>query len=106
MLKDVLISGSVDRDKHTCLMEGYISKNIFNTEQKDWDEYIKKRPTGMVTIIKEKDSLRLVNKTEMCRLQGFRDNWCDILTYKEAGSLLGDGWTLPIIEHIFSFIDC
>jgi hypothetical protein len=62
---------------------------------------------GMMQIIYEssKES-RLLNKIEMCRLQGFPDNYCDIITTKHAGSLLGDGWTLPIIEHIFSFIDC
>ena len=49
--------------------------------------------------------VRLVNKVEMCRLQGFPDDYCDILTTAKAGSLLGDGWTLPIIEHIFSFIN-
>jgi DNA (cytosine-5)-methyltransferase 3A len=48
--------------------------------------------------------VRTVNKIEMCRLQGFPDDYCDILTTAKAGSLLGDGWTLPIIEHIFSFI--
>jgi DNA (cytosine-5)-methyltransferase 3A len=48
--------------------------------------------------------VRTVNKVEMCRLQGFPDNYCDILTTAKAGSLLGDGWTLPVIEHIFSFI--
>ena len=48
--------------------------------------------------------VRTVNKTEMCRLQGFPDNYCDILSKAKAGSLLGDGWTLPIIEHIFKFI--
>ena len=48
--------------------------------------------------------VRTVNKVEMCRLQGFPDDYCDILTKAHAGSLLGDGWTLPIIEHIFSFI--
>ena len=51
-----------------------------------------------------KTKVRIVNKTEICRLQGFPDRWCDILTDVEAGSLLGDGWTLPIIEHIFSYI--
>lgn len=52
-----------------------------------------------------KDGLvRTVNKIEMCRLQGFPDDYCDILSTKKAGSLLGDGWTLPVIEHIFSFI--
>ena len=105
ILNDILITGSTDRDKHSCLMESYIQANTFvNDDYKSWERYIKKRPTGMVTIINDKSCLRLVNKIEMCRLQGFPDNWCDILTDTQAGSLLGDGWTLPIIEHIFSFI--
>jgi len=49
--------------------------------------------------------VRPLTKVELCRLQGFPDDYCDILTRKEAASLLGDGWTLPVIEHIFSFID-
>ena len=107
MLNDILTSGNSTKNKHTCLMEGYIYRNIFNIDQKKWEVYINKRVNmGMATTIMDNNILRLVNKTEMCRLQGFPDDWCDILTYKEAGSLLGDGWTLPIIEHIFSFIDC
>ena len=50
-------------------------------------------------------NLRILNKTELCRLQGFPDNYCDILTRNKAASLLGDGWTLPIIIHILSFMD-
>ena len=61
--------------------------------------------TGMITLIEEEGYVRTCNKIEMCRLQGFKDNWCDILTTPQAGSLLGDGWTLPIIEHIFSYIE-
>ena len=53
----------------------------------------------------ENEIVKTVNKIEMCRLQGFPDNYCDILTTAKAGSLLGDGWTLPIIEHIFNFIE-
>lgn len=53
----------------------------------------------------EGNELRYFNKTELCRLQGFSDNYCDILSRNKAASLLGDGWTLPIIEHIFSFIN-
>jgi DNA (cytosine-5)-methyltransferase 3A len=48
--------------------------------------------------------VRAVNQVEMERLQGFPDGYTSILTKAKAGSLLGDGWTLPIIEHIFSFI--
>ncbi len=48
--------------------------------------------------------VRTVNKIEMCRLQGFPDDYCDILSKAKAGSLLGDGWTLPIIEHILDYV--
>jgi DNA (cytosine-5)-methyltransferase 3A len=73
--------GRVTKGKSPCLMES--SNQLYSYKN------------GIV---------RTVNKVEMCRLQGFPDNYCDILTTAKAGSLLGDGWTLPIIEHIFSFI--
>jgi DNA (cytosine-5)-methyltransferase 3A len=90
----------VDTDKHTCLNTGS------GTTEKAKQEYLLHRneTTGMITLIKENEKVRTVNKIEMCRLQGFPDNYCDILSTAKAGSLLGDGWTLPIIEHIFSFI--
>jgi DNA-cytosine methyltransferase len=49
--------------------------------------------------------VRTVNKVELCRLQGFPDYFCEILNLQQTGSLLGDGWTLPIIEHILSFYE-
>jgi len=73
--------GRVTKGKSPCLMES--TNNLYSYKD------------GIV---------RTVNKIEMCRLQGFPDNYCDILTTAKAGSLLGDGWTLPIIEHIFKFI--
>jgi len=90
----------VDTDKHTCLNTGS------GTTEKSKQEYLLHRneTTGMITLINENEKVRTVNKIEMCRLQGFPDNYCDILSTAKAGSLLGDGWTLPIIEHIFSFI--
>lgn len=53
---------------------------------------------------KGKIKVRPFTKIEMCRLQGFPDNYCDILSRNEAASLLGDGWTLPMIEHFFKYI--
>lgn len=90
----------VDKDKHTCL------NTNSGSMEKAKKEYLLHRneTTGMITLIKENEKVRTVNKIEMCRLQGFPDNYCDILTTSKAGSLLGDGWTLPVIEHIFSFI--
>jgi DNA-cytosine methyltransferase len=49
--------------------------------------------------------VRTVNQIEMERLQGFPDGYTSILNKTKAGSLLGDGWTLPVIEHIFSYIE-
>jgi DNA (cytosine-5)-methyltransferase 3A len=54
-------------------------------------------------VFKDND-LRYFTQTELERLQGFSDGYTSILTRNQAACLLGDGWTLPIIEHIFSFI--
>ena len=106
MFKDVITSGNTKRKKSVCLMEGTFSKNNSkDIYSEHWQNYLKKRPQSMVILINENDLLRLPNKIEMCRLQGFPDDYCDILTTAKAGSLLGDGWTLPVIEHIFKFIN-
>ena len=90
----------VDRDKSYALLES-IKSVCNNKNQNSIQNRINQR---MHPVIYEDKVARIVNKVEMCRLQGFPDDWCDILTDVEAGSLLGDGWTLPIIEHIFSYI--
>jgi DNA (cytosine-5)-methyltransferase 3A len=98
MFKDILISGIADTDKHSCLNTGSGSSGS--------QEYLKHRneTTGMITLIHKDGIVRTVNQIEMERLQGFPDGYTSILSKAKAGSLLGDGWTLPIIEHIFSFI--
>jgi DNA (cytosine-5)-methyltransferase 3A len=82
----------VDKDKHTCL----------NTESGN-DGHTQNKKTGMITLIYN-GIVRTVNQIEMERLQGFPDGYTSILSKAKAGSLLGDGWTLPVIEHIFSFL--
>jgi DNA (cytosine-5)-methyltransferase 3A len=51
------------------------------------------------------NDLRYFTQVELERLQGFNDGYTSILTRNQAACLLGDGWTLPIIEWIFSFIE-
>ena len=90
----------VDSDKHVCL------KTTCGTETKNQTSLIhRNETTGMVTLIHENELVRTVNQIEMERLQGFPDGYTSILSTAKAGSLLGDGWTLPIIEHIFNFIE-
>jgi len=102
MLQDIIFSGKLKKLKHSCLNTNSGQINEINYKQ----DYLKKRSstTGMITVIEDNNNLRTANKIELCRLQGFPDNWCDCITRSEAGNLLGDGWTLPIIEHIFSYI--
>ena len=105
MFKDIVQGGAVKSDKAGTLIEGCYK--MFIKDEDKQDKYLKKvTEQGYQTppLINEESKVRTVNKVEMCRLQGFPDNWCDILTKNQAGSLLGDGWTLPIIEHIFSYI--
>ena len=106
MFKDIIIDGEVYRDKSTALLEGYVSKNTYKDKgSKSEQRYLKSRDAkGICPIVYQGNIFRLVNQTEMERLQGFPDGYTFILSKAKAGSLLGDGWTLPIIEHIFSFI--
>lgn len=106
-LKDIITSGEVKRKKANCLTQGLIEKNGRHKVKdfNNWQKFLLKRPCSMVILITENNFVRLPNNIEMCRLQGFSDNYCDILSDIKAGSLLGDGWTLPIIEHIFKFIE-
>lgn len=88
----------VDRDKALALLE---SESRVCKSQVSISNRAKRQ---FINVVQENELLRTVNKIEMCRLQGFPDDYCDILSQQKAGSLLGDGWTLPVIEHIFSFI--
>lgn len=99
LLKDIITSGIVNKIKHNCLTESCSRPPIGQKELLHRDN-----TTGMITLIYEDDLVRTVNQIEMERLQGFPDGYTSILSKSKAGSLLGDGWTLPIIEHIFSFI--
>ena len=103
LLKDIITSGIVDRNKSLCIIERYIGA-VPKNEQSIQKFLINRVDFGSYTVVLENNLLRPFNKIEMCRLQGFPDDYCDILSTAKAGSLLGDGWTLPVIEHIFSFI--
>ena len=106
MFKDIVQGGAVKSDKAGTLIEGCYK--MFIKDEDKQDKYLKKvTEQGYQTppLINEESKVRTVNKVEMCRLQGFPDDWCDILTKNQAGSLLGDGWTLPVIEHIFGYIN-
>lgn len=50
------------------------------------------------------NDVRYLTKAERERLQTMPEGYCDLLTDKEAADVLGDGWTVDVLAHIFSFI--
>jgi DNA (cytosine-5)-methyltransferase 3A len=100
-LKDVLTSGFTDKQKARCLVTNTGTPN----NNKDY-LYKRYKTTGMLTIVFEdpgfkKDSLRVFNKAEMERLQTVPVGYCNVLSQSQASSVLGDGWTIDVIAHIF-----
>ena len=105
ILQNVLTNGYTDRKKARAILESEERQLV--CKEKLYKRY---KEFGMTNLIFDNieclpnENVRILNKIELCRLQGFPDDYCDILTRNKAASLLGDGWTLPIIEHIFKFI--
>mgnify|MGYP000093985121 CR=1 FL=1 len=103
-LQDILTNGFTKREKSKTLLE---RRSFCYTDEfsDNAQRFLKTREKfGVIVINLDNGLLRTVNQIEMERLQGFPDGYTSILSKAHAGSLLGDGWTLPIIEHIFSFI--
>ncbi len=154
MLKDIIESGHVDREKSVCLLEGTAKsakyKDMRSTKAQEY--LLKRNERGFITAVREAtvkgyvnvevgdcvdlayprsrsrrgrlmrdksncllrkndfylnegDYLRLFTQVELERLQGFSDGYTSILSYDKASSLLGDGWNLPTIKHIFKYIN-
>jgi DNA (cytosine-5)-methyltransferase 3A len=104
-LQSILDSGYTNKLKHTSLNTntGSIS------EKYSTNKYLKNRneTTGMLTIIYDNkkflwnDNIRTINQNELERLHNIPKGYTSILNQKKAGDLIGDGWTVDIVKHIF-----
>lgn len=105
-LQSILTSGYTDRIKSTCVMEGWSRPNSIHSPQR----LIKRADKGFTSIVYEDASLdwekgiRILNQIEMERLQTVPEGYTSILNRNDSASLLGDGWTIDVISHIFSFM--
>lgn len=104
MLNDVLEYGYSDKRKHSCLNT---SSGVDATQR-----YMLHRDatTGMTTIIykdenmRPEDGVRYCTQTELEKLHNIPEGYTRNLNKRQAGNLIGDGWTVGIVEHIFSFL--
>jgi DNA (cytosine-5)-methyltransferase 3A len=104
VLSDILELGYTDRQKHTCLNT---SSGRDATQRYMLHRYA---TTGMTTIIfndpnlTEENGVRYCTQRELEKLQTVPIGYTSILNKSQAGNLLGDGWTVDVIVHIFSYL--
>ena len=104
MLQDVLDYGYTNKKKHTCL-----TLNCTSVRKKE-SMIHRLKTTGMTTIIYEDDTfdldkdIRYINQNELEKLHNIPKGYTRNMTDRQANDLIGDGWTVGIVEHIFSFM--
>ena len=104
-LKDILTSGYTDRLKSRALLES--DSRPLRTLEKMWHRY---ESTGFTTVVFDSEDLdfrkglRYFNQTELERLQTVTEGYTSILNRNDAACLLGDGWTVDVIAHIFRYL--
>ena len=98
-LQNILTSGYTDRDKARALLVS--DSRPLVSKDKMLHRYKK-----FTTIVWEEkcndDSIRYLNQTELERCQTVPEGYTSCLTKNEAANVLGDGWTIDVIAHIFS----
>ena len=59
----------------------------------------------MITLIYEEDGLvRTANQNELEKLHNIPKGYTKMLNQRQAGDLIGDGWTIDVAVHIFKGI--
>ena len=59
-------------------------------------------PVGETDIF---NGVRYLNQIEIERCQTIPEGYTKCLTRNEAADVCGDGWTVDVIAHIFSYIE-
>ena len=124
LLQSVVDNGYVSMDKSRALLESdsrplatplkmfhrYYSPGFTTCVFKDKESFeaMETGYKGLGTVasnaVFSKDNIRYLNQAELERLQTVPPGYTSILPRNHAACLLGDGWTVDVIAHIFSFL--
>ena len=105
-LQSILENGYTDRIKARSLLESE-SRPLTN-KQKLYRRY---KSVGMVNIVFDNPdclyngNIRILTQNELERLQTVPSGYTSILSRNKAAGVLGDGWTVDVISHIFSYLN-
>jgi len=104
--QSILENGYTDRFKARCLLESesrpLVSKNKL---------YRRYNELGFINIVFDNqkflynENIRILTQLELERLQTIPEGYTKILKRNDAACLLGDGWTVDVIAHIFSYLE-
>jgi hypothetical protein len=75
-----------------------LTATMHKMHRADTDNYI----TGIAP--QGKTNVRRLTPIECERLQGVNDNYTDCVSDTQRYRMLGNGWTVDVIAHIFSFL--
>lgn len=100
-LQSILTSGYTDREKGRCLLVS--DSRPLKDKKRMLHRYY---DTGFTTLVFEdledkENTCRYFNQTELERLQTLPEGYTKCLTRNEAANVIGDGWTVDVIAHIF-----
>jgi site-specific DNA-cytosine methylase len=100
-LKDIIDNGYVEKDKSWCLLESW------NRFPKKVESVIGRYKRSMMPVVFTEETcdfhkgFRALNRNECERLQTVPDNYTNAVKENVAMGLLGNGWTVDVIAHIF-----
>lgn len=106
-MQDILTSGYATRHKTGALVVNG-GDGINRPSKRNLTQMWKRHNMHFLTLVLEekgnKESARYLNRIERERLQTLPENYTDILNEKRAAGVIGNGWTVDVIAHIFKNI--
>ncbi len=104
-LKDIIEHGYVNRDKSYCIDANYYKGgSLKNYLKKKRRQLVMYQSEKRLMIKESKDNWRKLTPIECERLQTIPDNYTDCVSNTQRYKMLGNGWTVDVIAHIFSFM--
>lgn len=104
LLKDIIDDGYVEKEKSWCMLESW------NRFPKKTESVIGRYKRSMMPIVFESEDFdfykgwRPLNIDECCRLQTVPEGYFNGFDDEKAKGILGNGWTVDVIAHIFSYL--
>jgi DNA (cytosine-5)-methyltransferase 3A len=104
--QSILENGYTDRFKARCLLESE-SRPLVSKDKL----YRRYNELGFINIVFDNpmflynENIRILTQLELERLQTVPIGYTNLLKRNDAACLLGDGWTVDVIAHIFSYLE-